>query len=88
MTTTEVLKMYAQIKLVDGTLRERAVRTRNAWNNWRTGKFLAYDQSVVDAQGFFTCPNCHQTELLWVSQFCEDNEHQINCDVCDVPLVS
>jgi len=74
-----------RIKLSNGTIIPNAVRTRNTWNEINTGKFLAYDQNVIDCEGTFYCPE-HGPELLWLSSFNESNEYQVNCDYCDQPL--
>lgn len=87
MNSTKPNKFYTRIRLQDCTYRYDAIKTRNIWNEARTGKFLAYDQQVVDAQALFTCPNCGVSELLWLSEFDEDNEFQINCDVCNHALI-
>ena len=48
MTETEPFRSY-NIELENGAVFENAVRTRNVWNESKTGKFLAYNQYVIKA---------------------------------------
>ena len=80
MIETKPLKKY-RIKLKDGSIIPYVTRTRNTWNKIGSGVFAAYDQDVIDAETIFYCPE-HGPELLWLSDFNDDNEHTILCDYC------
>ena len=73
---SEPLSKIYTILTTLGTIYFNAVRTRNVWNEMRTGKFLSYDQFVVG------CTN--QTAYIPVaeiSNYFENNRKEFNGEI-------